>query len=347
MDFLKAVCCCILLSSCAKLNYIFEQSTGQLALEYNDIEVEDFLQNQSQKISYRKKVEIILRAKKYFYDYFSLKDPGIYDEVKMLDRDAVTYLVVHSPKDKIKAMSTWFPFLGKFPYLGFFSLDSAQGFKRKKEKEGFSTYMRPVYAYSTLNHPLMPFDDNILSSFFHYSERDLVELIFHELTHTVFFVRDHVGLNESLANFIAEKLLIDYYSMKVEEKKILRRQRVAQQQLIKKIGDLGKQLDRLYVKKTTTSQEVLSTFLEENFLRQVKQTCEELKIKKCWALEGKWNNARFAALGTYYSHWEEIEKIFKKLGLSLKDFVKELAQSADDFDKSSEENFLTYFEDRL
>ena len=353
MDLLKAyvlkALCFLLLTSCAKVGYISEQAVGQMALEYDDIDVQEFLDDPKQKKEYQQKVNIVLKAKDYFYNYFDIKKVPIYDEVKILDQDAVTYLVIHSPKDEIKAIRTWFPIMGSFPYLGFFSKDSANGFENEKKKAGFHTYQRPVYAYSTLNHPLMPFDDNILSSFFFYNDRALAELIFHELTHTIIFLGDNISFNENLANFISEKLLIEYLKLnKAEELKIKSKQE-RQKKLGQKIVVLSKELNQMYKAKKSLSdfnpKNILASFLEQKFLPEIKSYCAELGMEKCWPLKQDWNNARFAALGTYNSKLTKIEKIYNNSGLSLKDFVKKLIQLAQNTDESS--NLLKVLEKSL
>src|SRR5690606_28211743 len=51
----------------------------------------------------------------------------------------------------------------------------------------------------------------ILSSFFYYDDLDLAELIFHELFHTIFFIKDDVDLNENLANYFGKELVRLYF----------------------------------------------------------------------------------------------------------------------------------------
>ena len=74
-------------------------------------------------------------------------------------------------------------------------------FKKKQEEKDFVTYRRPVTAYSSLGN----FDDPILSTFFLFSEKGLIELVFHELYHTLFFVKNQVDLNENLATYFSQK----------------------------------------------------------------------------------------------------------------------------------------------
>ena len=346
MGFLANLIIPFLFLSCAKLSYISEQAVGQLSLEYADIDVENFLDDPSQSASHKEKVKLILKAKEFFYTYFDLDQVSIYDEVKMLDQDAVTYLVVHSKKDEIRAQSSWFPVLGEFPYLGFFSKNSAIEFVKEKEELGFQTYMRAVYAYSTLNHPLMPFDDNILSSFFFYQNEDLVELIFHELSHTIIFVKDNISFNENLASFIAERLRIKYYGLGKKKEHRLLFEREQNKKLTEYISEQVMKLKKLYTNASGDDYEgILNRFTNDRFLPSVKEYCKEIGLENCWPLTGTWNNARFAALGTYSDKQSEIQKIFKKSGLSLKDFVKKMVLIENEYD--GEGKFLQYLEQKL
>ena len=81
-----------ILTSCAKVSYIVDQGIGQISLEYNDEDVDDFLNDPKIDPKYKEKVKVISKAKKYFYNYFELEQTAIYDEVKILDQPAVTYL---------------------------------------------------------------------------------------------------------------------------------------------------------------------------------------------------------------------------------------------------------------
>jgi len=108
-----------------------------------------------------------------------------------------------SPFYEVKPKMFSFPLMGSFPYIGFFDQKSALKYATKLGKEDYYTYVRPVYAYSTLGY----FEDKILSSFFFLDDITLVETIYHELFHTLFFAKDEVDFNENLASFFAQKML--------------------------------------------------------------------------------------------------------------------------------------------
>ena len=334
----------MILTSCAKVSYITEQGLGQIGLEYNDQDVDDFLNDPSVEKEFKDKVKMISQAKEYFYKYFDLEKSDIYDEVKILDQPAVTYLVIHSPQNEIRAVKTNFPIMGSFPYLGFFSKESAIEYRNQLKKDGYSTYMRPVYAYSTLNHPLWPFHDNILSSFFYFNEVQLTELIFHELVHTVFFVKNQISVNENIADFISEAMLKDYFNWTEED--LIKREDKSNK--MKRLRDYivaaSKELNQKY-KESDKYSEIQEVFLNSSFYPQVKKICDDNKILACWPLKGEWNNARFAAFGTYSSKQKEIEDIYKKSRLTLKAFMLKLIKLEDEYD--SDDTFLKYLERKI
>lgn len=326
---------------------MLEQGIGQVSLELNGRDNESILKDDSIKDEYKRKIKLVIKAKKYFFDYFAMEENTIYDQTTFLDQKAVTYLVIHSPHDQIKALKSCFPIAGCFPYQGFFNLDSAKDYKKQKEELGHHTFMRPVYAYSTLNHPLIPFSDNILSSFFHYQDNDLVQLIFHELVHTIIFVKNEAQFNENLAEFVSQVMLIDYLKLESNYFEKKKADREMQRKLNQKVVGLSKTLKEEYAKKANKPDYILRNFLENNFNPSIKKYCQEngLHEKSCWPLKQKWNNARFAALGTYVAKQNKIKDIYDKTGLNLKAFVYKLIELEDDFD--SKKKFINYIEKEM
>lgn len=333
----------ILLSGCSKISYILKQAKGQLSLINNSRENSEVLADV--KIPYRSKEKIkkIIAYKEYFYSFFSREPKDIYSRTRLLNRDAVTYLVIGSPIHKIEAIESCFPFLGCFPYLGFFEEKDAISFTKTLEKEGSSFWVRKVYAYSTLGY----FSDPILSSFFEYDDFDLAELIFHELFHTIFFVKGEVDLNENLANFFAKKMKDGYFSNASE--KLLKKKADDERhsKLRSQIVLLTKELDILYSKDSSEPQKILSDFLSNRFFPVIKHTCQRLKIKNCSALSQQWNNAHFAAFLTYEAKKDDIDKLFLRLGLDLKEFFHYIKDKYDEFLKSDQRgSFETYLFNR-
>lgn len=329
----------LFLFSCAKTGYLIEQGIGQVGLEWNAVNNDRVLMDPKVSDEHKEKIRLILKAKDYFYKYFKIEPTGIYDETTFLESDAVTHLVIVSRKDQIKAEKVHFPIVGSFPYLGFFNEKSAKEYADEKKSKGFSTYTRKVYAYSTLNQWI--FDDNILSSFFQLKDRQLVELIFHELVHTIIFVSNDVAFNENLAEVISRKLSQEYFEDNTDKINAIKKRQTQSKQLRQLIVEKSRELNQLY-SQTTDYEKTLDRFLREDFNPNMKKQCDNFELKKCWPLEGTWNNARFAALGTYSSKQDRIEKLFSGSQKNLKEFFGWIQKMYDKFEGKGK--FLDYLE---
>ena len=106
MDFLKKLPFFVLLvmiSGCAKFDYLYEQSMGQMSLLSRGRDNKEMLQSVRVSKSQKEKIKNIEELKKYFYKYWDKKETKIYSQTTMLKEKAVTYLVIVSPYKEIKA----------------------------------------------------------------------------------------------------------------------------------------------------------------------------------------------------------------------------------------------------
>jgi predicted aminopeptidase len=317
-----------------------KQGLGHISLEWDGRDNKEVLEDVEVSAEHKRKIKLIEKYKDYFYEYFKLDKKPIYGQTTFLKNTAVTYLVIASPKDEIKAVRHSFPFVGEFPYKGFFNKDDANEFMKEQEKQNLSTYMRPVYAYSTLDRT--PFDDNILSSFFYYNDEQLAQLIFHELTHTIFFIEDEISLNESLAEVISDDLVVTYFKRKQEDVDLIILKQKKDEKIREAISNLTKQLNLNYKRDKDYSQ-VLETFLTKKFYPTIESICKAQKIKQCWPLKHTWNNARFAAFSTYQTQQNFLKDLKTKLNLSTRDFLSLLQKEYAQFSKSDiDKTFKSY-----
>lgn len=327
LGFCRLVFFIFFLDSCGQVSYLFKQGIGQIKIQTKAIDNEIILQNAKIAPIVKDKIRKIEKYKEFFYHYFSIKPKGIYSKTTLLETDAVSYLLIVSAKDEIKTYNFSFPIVGSFPYIGFFQKEDAIRKSEEFKQKNYHTYIRSVYAYSTLGY----LEDPILSSFFVFDDFELAELIFHELFHTIFFIKDHVELNENLANYFSFELVKEYFNLsqvKVEE--IERKQRIMQN-LSNYIAETSTQLSKNYTlafENNRSADEILTEFLREKFYPSIKKFCKDNDIKKdyCFPLKGEWNNARFAAFNTYESLHNKIVDYHAKLGISLFEFYQHLEQ---------------------
>jgi predicted aminopeptidase len=322
LDLLKSLLLTTLLFTtlgCAKFSYVLEQGVGQLGLFSASRPHSVFLEDENVDPEKRRKIAQIQELKKYFSEYWQKEATRIYDRVTILDRDEVTTLVIASPFNTIKPHQECFWVVGCFPYLGFYKRQSAEKYAHKLEKKGHVTHLRPVYAYSTLGY----LHDPVLSSFFHFDDFDLTQLIFHEMYHTIFFVKNEVDLNENLANYFSEQMSFEYFQFDQGEREVYQKRSEKFQLLRQKMVEFTTLLNEEYALdpdlERGAAQILLENFKTNKLRPYFKDYCEQYKItyRQCFPLNRDWNNASLAAFLTYEKRADEIRLLREKLGLSL------------------------------
>ena len=145
------------------------------------------------------KLRLVARLLRFAEDELELPVNGRYGSY--VDTDGVLlWNVVAAPEFEVAALPRCYPVVGCAVYRGYFSREAAE---REAARLGVDhdVHIAPVAAYSTLGW----FDDPILGSFLHYDEATLAELIFHELAHSVVYVRGDSAFNESFATFVGNQ----------------------------------------------------------------------------------------------------------------------------------------------
>jgi len=355
VDFIRCSFIILLfwLGGCAKFSYLLKQGVGQIRLISGGRLNKELINDSQTDPKVKNKLKKIEQYKNFFYSYFSKNKTEIYSKTILLDRDAVSYLLTLSPYDRIKAKEECFPVVGCFPYIGFFKFDDAKKYAQNGSNIEMRSYIRPVYAYSTLGN----FNDRILSSFFRYDNFDLAELIFHEIFHTIFFVKDEVSLNENLAGFFAEELTKIYfkddlkYGEEKEEEKI--KQTIFSHEISQGVQKLNGELRKQEEQKKARLSKLEADHVIEDFLKKelepgLKKACVKASLSqgKCVFNFKDWNSARLAAFGTYNSGQEKIENFFIESKLTLKQYLELLEKEYEIFKKEknkSDNNFENYF----
>lgn len=308
--------------SCTKVGYLIDQGIGQVKLLNRAKENHLVLKDPLVKEAHKEKIRKIQIYKDYFYDYFQREHSDIYNKTTILDSKAVTYLIIASPFHEMKPIKNCFPLMGCFPYLGFFAESSAVEFQESLEKKGHYTFKRPVYAYSTLGY----FTDPILSSFFNYKDYDLAELIFHELFHTILFIKNEVKFNENLANYFGQEMAKEYFaingSLDSDHETKLANQKKLRLEMVKLAREYASVLKEKKPETREASDKLLKNFKEGKLEPKLSSLCEKLNVTKCRILERNWNNASMSAYLTYEDKLSKIEKIRQDKKLSLKEYFE-------------------------
>jgi predicted aminopeptidase len=334
--------------SCSQISYLIEQGSGQLKIQIGSTKNEKVLADPNVSKENKEKIKKIIEYKKFFYKYFKKEETEIYSETYFLQEEAVTYLVSASKFDQIKALKFGFPIVGSFPYIGFFNKESALKKQKELEDLGYITFLRPVYAYTTVGY----FEDRILSSFFKFKDENLAELIFHELFHTIFFVKNEVEINENLAMYFSERLLAEYFQWNEATLSKIQKQQTQNSLLVKKLNQwvkkINKELRKSPPKDKEQAQKWLDNFFKEKVFPDISSTCtqEEILPENCFPLKENWNHAKLAQFLTYEKQQDFIKIIHEKHKFTLNKFLKYFKKSYDEFKKSKHKSFKKFLKEK-
>ena len=342
---LKILMLLFLCSSCGMMGYLTEQGLGQAKVHWGAKKNEVYLDDPKVSEDVKRKILLVGEYKKFFYHYFGAKPTNIYTKTTILPNKAVTYLVIASPHTKIEAHEFKFPIMGSFPYIGFFQKDSAIEFaKELREDENLVTWIRPVYAYSSLGF----LEDRILSSFFQYDDVELAELVFHELFHTIFFIKNEVDLNENLANLYGKAMLQEYFKGRPELKDYLaseEKKKKVSLRVVELISILQTEFAKLggFITEEK-ADELTQRFVTEVFRPDLKSLCAKLELgEEDCEIKDDWNQASFAAFLTYEEEQDFLEKLMVQNNFDLKQYLTWLRMEYDKFDDQDKiESFTDY-----
>ena len=166
----------------------------------------------------------------------------------------------------------------------------------------------------------------------------MAELIFHELFHTLFFAKNEVDLNESLANYFAEEMRSDYFKNDPQINKKRNEEEIASEAIMQIIVDVGQkwnqELAERGVKTKQESEEVQKRVVSTLLKPQIKAVCEKYKISECRYLELEWNNALMASMMTYERVSDAIGKKRDELNLSLPQFLSYIKDQYKEYRRS-------------
>jgi predicted aminopeptidase len=142
---------------------------------------------------------------KRFGEAQGLKPTDNYQDYSDLHRPAAVWVVSACEPLRFRSLEWSFPIVGRVPYLGWFDRNEARDFARELKAAGWDVDLRGADAFSTLGW----FDDPVLSTMIPDGDEavgDLANVVLHESVHATVFLKGQADLNESLADFVADRL---------------------------------------------------------------------------------------------------------------------------------------------
>jgi predicted aminopeptidase len=301
-----------LLSGCSTLSYYGQLADGQWQLLRGRQPVTAVIADPATDARLRARLERSQAARDFASQHLHLPDNRSYRLYVDIHRPSVVWNVFATAEFSLNPQTHCFPIAGCVAYRGYYSQGAARGAAALQRQQGMDVYVGGVEAYSTLGW----FDDPIISSMMTWGDERLATLIFHELAHQNFYVRNDTEFNESYATFVEQEGT---------------RQWRAARGLAPADVDLNRQLDQftqLVLETRERLQQLYAQPLTRDAMRSAKaaefahmrQQYEALKVSQ-WGGKGRFdawvysplNNAKLLPFGLYDQYVPAFAQVFKQV----------------------------------
>ncbi|MCH8078452.1 MAG: aminopeptidase [Proteobacteria bacterium] len=194
--------CCLMLgsTSCATTSYYLQSLNGHVDLLLKRQPISGILASQNTDKLLRDKLEMVLEIRRFASEHLGLPDNGSYSDYADLGRNFVVWNVFAAPELSLQAKQWCFLFVGCLNYRGYYSEEAANRYAQTLEAQGHDVFVGGVTAYSTLGW----FNDPVLNTMLNRDNNYLASVIFHELSHQKFYLKNDTAFNEAFAEMVAQ-----------------------------------------------------------------------------------------------------------------------------------------------
>ncbi|MBK1884257.1 aminopeptidase [Luteolibacter pohnpeiensis] len=310
------------LTGCQTIEFYRQAIGGQIEILTKSRPTEKVLADPAVAEKVKVKLREVEQIREFASTSLSLPGDESYGKYADLGREYVSWVLYAAPEFSLKPKTWWYPTLGELDYRGYFRAEDSNQLAEKLRAEGYDVCVGGVDAYSTLGW----FHDPVLNTFVAYSDVDLAELIFHELTHRKLFRNGDTDFNESLANAVSEIGVQRWLAANHRDAdlKKYRERLVKRQEFYAQIEIARGALEKLYASGIPPEQ---MRERKKAILADLQQAFRDLR--KRWGgrgLEG-WlkediNNAHLVSLITYQEHVPAFKQLLEECGGDLDVFFK-------------------------
>src|SRR5471032_3076704 len=190
-----------LLSGCSSVSYYSQLASGQWHLLRAREPVAEVIADPSRPQVLRDHLVQSQKARDFASEHLHLPDNQSYRLYADIGRPYVVWNVFATTEFSLSPQTHCFPIAGCVAYRGYYNQGAARGEAALLQQRGMDVSIGGVEAYSTLGW----FNDPIMNSMMNWGDERLATLIFHELAHQRFYVKDDTEFNESYANFVEQE----------------------------------------------------------------------------------------------------------------------------------------------
>lgn len=259
----------------------------------------------------------------------ALPDNGSYRIYAPLDRDYPVWNVWVTPEFDLDPRQSCFPVVGCVPYRGYYSKRLAEEYAGTFKDAGDDVMVGGVIAYSSLGF----FDDPVTPAMLHLPEERLAGLVFHELAHQTVYVKGNATFNESFARAVEIEGTLRWLASRGDPAGLAHyHATLARAEIFfRAVTAVRSELAKLY-------SSPLPDSLKRRHKQEIFDAMRELQRQRkaqdpAWAAYDPWfadglNNAKLAAVATYFDDVERFRELFDKVGRDFDAFYEAVALQA-------------------
>ena len=302
--------CTVVPGGCANVQFYAQAVAGQATLLFARRDAQELIEAPDTDPTLVRQLQLVSRLLRFAEDELHLPVDGRYRGYVELDGVPV-WNVVAAHEFAVEALRRCYPLVGCAVYRGYFTRRAAER-EATRLSIAHDVHLYPVTAYSTLGW----FDDPILSSFVHYDEAALADLIFHELAHSVVYVRGDSGFNEAFAGFVGNEGAMRWLAATGGDAGAYRERLQSAGAYARFLSDWRGRLAGLFSEPIPDdAKRQLKAELFAAMQADYRRDRERLGGGRYdSAMARPYNNARLALVGTYEDSKQDFERLFNELG---------------------------------
>ncbi|MEO1829677.1 MAG: aminopeptidase [Pseudomonas sp.] len=193
--------CLLWLSGCSSVGYLYQSWQGQRALMARAEAIEQVIADPQTDPQLAERLRTASQIRRYAVEALELPDNTTYTRYAALPGPYPLWNLFVTDELSLAPVPHCYPFFGCIAYKGYFDQARAEQAADDWRARGKDVYVAGIPAYSTLGW----YDDPLFSSMLHWSDDYLAEMLFHELAHQRFYVKDDTAFNESYASFVGQQ----------------------------------------------------------------------------------------------------------------------------------------------
>lgn len=302
-----------LFAGCSTVEYAHQAWQGQRAVIRDSVPIRAILEDPAADPHLQSRLATALQARRFASNALALPDNPSYTRYTALPRTYVVWNVFVTPEFSLDPMEHCYLIAGCVAYKGYFEEARAHQEAAVWRDQGMDVFVGGVPAYSTLGW----YDDPVLSSMMHWDDDYVAKLIFHELAHQRFYIKDDTAFNESFANFVGQQGLRQWRASRGLSPPDMALDR-RQQQLIEVVLATRGELATLYASDLSEAEKRIAK--AERFA-QLRADYQRLRDEQWNGYAGfdQWfgdslNNAALLPFGLYDQWVPAFERLFQQVG---------------------------------